>query len=87
MTDEHSANESIYENNYVVKDEPEKDILAISPRSATVSVDMLSLMNGEEPIEYKPNRPGVGSPGCDDNYGSHDEHSVEYLEEENPISE
>lgn len=76
---------SFHEENYEVKSEPEDDILAVSPTSETVLIGMVSVMNEEGSIEYKQNIDG--STDCNENDDSDDPHSVEYLEEENPITE
>lgn len=82
MFEEHSIHESIHEQNYVIKSEPEDDVLAVFRRSETASVDMVSVLE-----EYKPNIPQDDIPDSNDNDDSDHEHSVEYFEEENPITE
>lgn len=82
MFEEHSIHESIHEQNYEIKSEPEDDVLAVFRRSETASVDMVSVLE-----EYKPNIPQDDIPDSNDNDDSDHEHSVEYFEEENPITE
>lgn len=82
MIKEQSIHESIPEQNYVIKSEPEDDVLPDYRRSESVSVDMVAVFE-----EYKPNIPQDGIPDSNENDASDHEHSVEYFEEENPITE